>query len=99
VKWNSQNPNTPLSALPIQNAGQVCPSNANHTNIKGVVGKSVDVNFGISTTGPSAHPNFFFVVEYTAKDFFARYGPENPWDDFKLEFLGSPSYRAVRCKY
>src|SRR5262245_45480165 len=54
VKWNSQNLNTLTSSLPIQSGGQVCPSNANPTNIKGVVGKSVSANFHIRTTSPSA---------------------------------------------
>src|SRR6516225_4813717 len=41
------------AALTIQDRRQVCPSDADPTNVKGVLGKSAGSNFGVRATSPS----------------------------------------------
>ena len=40
------------AALTIQDRRQVCPSDADPTNVKGVLGKSVGSNFGVRAASP-----------------------------------------------
>jgi hypothetical protein len=42
------------AALTIQDGGQVCPSDADPTNVKGVFWKSVGANFRVRATSPGA---------------------------------------------
>jgi hypothetical protein len=41
------------AALTIQDGRQVCPSDADPTNVKGVLGKRVGSNFGVRAASPS----------------------------------------------
>jgi hypothetical protein len=67
---------TLTSALAIQNGGQICFANANPTNVKGVVGKSVGTNFRIRTTSPTVIRIFLeiFAFDLRREGFFS-FGP------------------------
>ena len=43
-----------LAALTIQDRRQICPSDADPTNVKGMLGKGAVSNFGVRATSPGA---------------------------------------------